>query len=45
MFNVVPWLVIVPCNITAGWLADKLIKGGKCVHQDLKDEIVAVANC
>lgn len=28
VFNVVPWLVIVPCNISGGWIADKMIKAG-----------------
>ncbi|KAL8590483.1 hypothetical protein ACOMHN_011696 [Nucella lapillus] len=28
VFNVVPWLVIVPCNISGGWVADRMIKSG-----------------
>lgn len=28
VFNVVPWLVIVPCNVSGGWLADRMIKAG-----------------
>lgn len=31
VFNVVPWLVIVPCNICGGWLADKMVKNGYAV--------------
>lgn len=31
VFNVVPWLVIVPCNITGGMVADRMIKKGYSV--------------
>ncbi|PVD23171.1 hypothetical protein C0Q70_16434 [Pomacea canaliculata] len=44
VFNVVPWLVIVPCNITAGWLADKLIKGGYQVTA-VRKMLVSVLFC
>ena len=28
MFNVVPWVIAIPCSIGGGWAADKLIATG-----------------